>query len=611
MIAPSAGHWWSSLGKKDPHPYRFPGYREREDGHLEKDVARYSIGLDFGTESVRALVVDVRTGRIAGQATRAYPHGVIDDALPTSGTKLPPDYALQHPRDWLDAMYAACPEAMRGAGASGDEVVGVGVDFTSCTMLPALADGTPLCLDPEFRGTPLAWPKLWKHHGAKDATDRINHVAAERNEPWLGRYGGTIGLEWFFPKVLETLTEEPRVYAATEVWIEAGDWLVWQLVSGPFPQCSPDGIPRSTCQAGYKAMWNAQTGYPSRDYFAAVHPEMADVVAEKMPGRLVSPGQPAGMLTAPAAQRLGLRPGTPVSAAVIDAHAGVPGAGVASPSTMVLVMGTSSCHMMNSRIEQLVPGVAGVVRDGILPGYFGYETGQASVGDAFAWLTETFGLSHEELAARAADLPPGAGGVLALDWLNGCRTPLMDGRLSGAFVGITLNTRPEQLYRALMEATAFGVRWIVDTLRDAGVPVRRFVASGGLPAKSPLLMQIYADVLNERIKLAESEQSVALGAAILGCLAAGPDATGHASMSQAIHAMARQREDVLYRPDLRARREYDRVYALYRKLAEPDGAVAGVMRALRELPATRAARDEAPVPEPFAGADEHPDDEEE
>jgi L-ribulokinase len=278
---------------------------------------------------------------------------------------------------------------------------------------------------------------------------------------------------------------------------------------------------------------------------------------------------------------------------------------------MVLVMGTSACHMMNSRIEQLVPGVAGVVADGILPGYFGYETGQASVGDAFAWLVDTFKLSHAEMTARAAALPPGSGGVLAMDWLNGCRTPLMDGRLSGAFVGLTLGTRPEQLYRALMEATAFGLRWIVDTLRDAGVPVRRFVASGGLPGKSPLLMQIYADVLNERIKLAESDQSVALGAAILGALAAGESATGHASISQAIHAMARQREDVMYRPDLRARREYDRVYQLYRDLADKDGVVARVMRELRSLPTEKAPEGQGMIPDPMMGADQHPEDDEE
>jgi len=237
--------------------------------------------------------------------------------------------------------------------------------------------------------------------------------------------------------------------------------------------------------------------------------------------------------------------------------------------------------MMNSRIEQLAPGIAGVVEDGIMPGYFGYETGQASVGDAFAWFVETFKLSHETLSRDASKLPPGSGGVMALDWLNGCRTPLMDGRLSGAFVGMTLGTKPEQLYRALLEATAFGVRWIVDTLRDAGVPVRRFVASGGLPAKSPLLMQIYADVLNEKICLAASDQSVALGAAILGCLAAGEEVTGYAQVSQAIHAMAHQREDLVYRPDLHARKEYDKLYALYRTLADPGGPVTSVMRQLR------------------------------
>jgi L-ribulokinase len=280
---------------------------------------------------------------------------------------------------------------------------------------------------------------------------------------------------------------------------------------------------------------------------------------------------------------LGLRAGVPVSAAVIDAHAGVPGAGVASPSTMVMVLGTSSCHMLNSRIEQLAPGVAGVVEDGILPGYFGYETGQASVGDAFAWLVETFKLSHDEMGRKAAALPPGSGGVLAIDWFNGCRTPLMDPNVSGAFIGLTLATKPEQLYRALIEATAFGVRWIVETLRDSGVPVRRFVASGGLPNKSPLLMQIYADVLNEKIALAESDQSVALGAAILGCLAAGEEVTGYAQVSQAIHAMARQREDLVYRPDLKARKEYDALYGLYRKLADGAGTVAEVMRELKRI----------------------------
>lgn len=543
---------------------------------------RFSLGFDFGTESVRVLVVDVRDGRIVGQAAQNYAHGVIDQTLPAGGGRLPPDYALQDPTDWLNDSAKACRRAMKAAKASPDQIIGIGVDFTSCTMLPTLADGTPICQTKGMAREPLAWPKLWTHHGAKAETDRINQIARERKEKWLKRYGDTIGIEWFFPKILETLNHAPRVYAMADVWLEAGDWYVWQLIDGPFPHCSPNGLVRSTCQAGYKAMWNSHTGYPSADYFAAVHPKMRNVVSAKMPGTLQAPGTRAGGLSERSAKLLGLRPGIPVSTAIIDAHSGVPGAGVAGADTMVLVMGTSSCHMMNSKVEAFGEGVAGVVEDGILPGFYGYETGQASVGDAFAWLVETFDLSHAKLNEAARALGPGSGGVLALDWLNGCRTPLMDGRLSGAFVGLTLNTRPEQMYRALMEATAFGVRWIVETLRDAGVPVKRFVASGGLPAKSPLLMQIYADVLGEPIRLAESDQSVALGAAILGCLAAGR-ASGYSNVKQAIKAMARQREDLVYKPQPQAKKQYAVLYSLYRDLARHDGVVAKTMHALREM----------------------------
>jgi L-ribulokinase len=543
--------------------------------------AKYALGFDFGTESVRVLVVNIRDGQVAGQASHNYARGVIDEALPT-GERLPADYALQSPQDWFDSLAKACREAMRAGAVTPNDVIGVGVDFTSCTMLPCAADGTPLCLngDPAMEREPMAWPKLWKHHGARAEAARINEIAWARNESWLARYGGSISLEWFWPKVLETINRAPRVHDSTAVYVEAGDWLVWQLVAGHWPSTVPSRLVRSTCQAGYKACWNRQSGLPSAEFFAAVDPRLENV-KRKAWGEIRSPGTRAGTLHWDFAEMLGLREGIPVSAAIIDAHAGVPGAGVASPSTMVMVLGTSSCHMMNSRTETLAPGIAGVVEDGILPGYFGYETGQASVGDAFAWLVDTFNLSHAEMSAAAAQLPPGAGGVMAIDWLNGCRTPLMDPLLSGAFVGLTLATRPEQLYRALIEATAFGVRWIVDTLRDTGVPVRRFVASGGLPNKNPLLMQIYADVLGEKINLAESDQSVALGAAILGCLAAGEEVTGYAHASQAIHAMARQREDVVYRPDLAAKREYERLYGLYRKLTDPTGPLAKVMRELR------------------------------
>ena len=314
-------------------------------------MSQYAIGIDYGTESVRVLVVDIRDGRIAWQGADAYRHGVIDRVLPTSGASLPHDYALQHPQDWLDSLAVATRQAMTAAGISPESVVGMGVDFTSCTMMPTLADGTPLSQTERWRNTPLAWPKLWKHHGAKAATDRINQVARERDEPWLTRYGGTIGLEWFFPKILETLQDTPAVYEAAEVWIEAGDWLVWQLIDGPYPRCKVESIVRSTCQAGYKAMWNRRDGYPSREFFAAVHPGLADVVREKMPGTLMAPGERAGVLSEDAAKLLGLRVGTPVSAAIIDAHAGVPGSGVADSGTMVLVLGTSACHMINAAVE--------------------------------------------------------------------------------------------------------------------------------------------------------------------------------------------------------------------------------------------------------------------
>jgi L-ribulokinase len=448
-------------------------------------------------------------------------------------------------------------------------------------MLPTMRDGTPLCLVEEFAKTPLAWPKLWKHHGAKEETDRINQIAQQRNEPWLARYGGTIGIEWFFPKIYETLNRAPEVYEAAEVWLEAGDWFVWQLVDGPFPNCDAKELVRSTCQAGYKACWNRQTGFPSNGFFAAVNPKLANVVTEKMPGEMKSPGTVAGLLNEKSAQLFGLRPGIPVATAIIDAHAGVPGAGVGEPGTLVMVLGTSSCHMMNSQVERLVPGIAGVVEDGILPGCFGYETGQASVGDAFAWVSKSLGVSHAEMNQRAKHLPPGSGGVMAIDWLNGCRTPLMDPRVSGALVGVTLMTQPEQIYRAMIEATAFGVRWICDTLRDAGVAVNRFVAAGGLPGKSPLLMQIYADVLGEKISLASTDQSVALGAAILGAIAAGSTVPGHANIGAAIRAMAPQRTDVLYQPEPAARKQYDKLYTTYRSLVGNE-VLRKVMCALRE-----------------------------
>ena len=522
-------------------------------------TAPLSLGLDFGTESVRAVLVNLR-GRELASAVAKYPHGQIVDSLPGLKKRLPPHYALQHPMDWIESATKATRAALRQASAGAEDVLGIGVDFTSCTMLATKRDGTPLCLLKEFAAEPLAWPKLWKHHGAQAQTDRINAVARERGESFLQRYGGIIGLEWFFPKVLETLELAPRAYDAADVWLEAGDWFVWQLVGG-----AAEALPRSTCQAGYKGLWCATDGYPSEDFLRAVNPKFARVVKDRMPGRLLAPGTSAGGLTSAMAKKLGLREGTPVSAAIIDAHAGVPGAGAAEPGTLVMVMGTSSCHMLNSEVERSVPGVAGVVKDGILPGFFGYETGQAAVGDAFDWLRKLTGqLDFSALSREAAALPPGAEGVMCVDWFNGCRTPLMDGALKGAFAGLALHHRPAHLYRALLEASAFGVRWIVELLREGGVPVKKFVATGGLPHHNPLVVQVYADVLGENIAVHPSKQGPALGAAILGALAA----RAFASPGDAIRAMAAPKRGTasVFKPNRSHRSAYEALYREYRRL---------------------------------------------
>lgn len=538
--------------------------------------SRVALGLDFGTESVRALLVDTR-GVEHGSAVSKYKHGQITEKLPSGGPRLPAFYALQHPQDWLDSSAKAVRAALRAAKLSPEEVVGIGVSFTSCTMLPTLRDGTPLCRLKRFEKVPLAWPKLWKHHGAKEQTDRINRIARERQESFLKRYGGIIGLEWFFPKVLETLEHAPQVYAATDVWVEAGDWMVWQLVGA-----DAGDLPRSTCQAGYKAMWSREEGYPSAEFLGAVHPQLRNVVQEKMPGRLHAPGEAVGELSPAQARRLGLRAGVPVSAAVIDAHAGVPGAGAAEAGTLVMVMGTSSCHMLNSTQNRYVPGVAGIVEDGILPGLVGYETGQAAVGDAFDWLRRLLGLRQFSLLNQAAQsVAPGSDGVRCVDWFNGCRTPLMDGGLRGAFAGLTLQHRPEHLYRAVLEASACGLRWIVESLRDGGVAVERFVATGGLPHTNPQFVQICADVLGERIAVHPSRHGSALGAAILGALA-GAKQTGFRSAAAAIHAMAspsrgKNLKPLAFRPNSRPHAVYHEVYREYRDLArffqQKDGAV--------------------------------------
>jgi L-ribulokinase len=568
---------------------------------------KLAIGIDFGTESGRALLVDVATGRELAVATYPYANGVIDERLPApdEDVRLKPDWALQDPLDYLRTIQHVVPAVVARAGADPADVIGIGIDFTACTMLPTTADGTPLCTIREFRREPHAWVKLWKHHAAQPQADRINAVARARRESWLPRYGGKISSEWFFSKTLEILEESPAIYDAADRLIEAADWVVWRLT----------GVEtRNSCTAGYKALWSKADGFPPSDYFGGLDPRMASVIDDKL-SRTVTPiGSTAGQLTAEAAAWTGLLPGTPVAVANVDAHVSVPASGVLGPGRMVAVMGTSTCHLVLGSRPANVEGMCGVVEDGILPGQFGFEAGQSAVGDTFAWFIDhavppadhaaaaAAGVDvHGFLERQAAMLRPGESGLLALDWWNGNRSILVDTDLSGLLIGATLATRAPAIYRALIEATAFGTRMIVDAFEDAGVAVEEVVACGGLPERNRLLMQIYADVTGREFKVAASAQTPALGSAMFGAVAAGAATGGHDSIAEATAAMARIKDES-YRPNPAHRPVYDELYGEYRRLHDHFGRGENdVMKRLRTI-RERAIRDgSAPASGELAG----------
>jgi len=527
-----------------------------------------ALGLDFGTESVRAILMGEGGATIASAVER-YAHGQITGSLPGSTGALPAKFALQHPMDWLESAGRAVRSVLKAAGSDGAGVVGVGVDFTSCTMLPALQDGTPMMMRPEFAQRAQAWPKLWKHHGAQRQADEINALARQRGEGWLARYGGAVGLEWLLPKIVEIYDSDREVFERAEVFVEAGDWFVWWMIGGP-----ARALPRSTCQAGYKACWSARDGYPSSEFFDSLRSGMGSALQARLPGRFVSPGVRAGWLTPKAAEHLGLEralgggnglAGVAVSAAVIDAHSAVPGVGAAETGDLVLVLGTSGCHMYNGGREEMVEGVAGIVPDGIIPGQVGYEMGQAAVGDAFAWLSRITGRDLDDLARAAGGMEAGAGGVVCLDWLNGCRTPLMDGNLRGGFLGLTLATRPEEMYRAMLEGLACGCRWIVELLEGKGLEVNRVFATGGLSTRGDVIAQVWADVLGKEMLVSGAEHATARGAALYGFAAAeGLEGTALAhSMNQRGAGLKARR----VAPGQQLRGRYEEVYRRYRALA--------------------------------------------
>ncbi|MCK4932592.1 MAG: ribulokinase [Candidatus Aminicenantes bacterium] len=539
-------------------------------------MGRYALGLDFGTETVRALVVDCGNGEEAAEAVVPYAHGVITENLPGLREPLPPDFALQHPEDYIDACVAAISGVTKVI--SPEDIIGVGVDFTACTILPIKRDGTPLMKIEPFRKNPHAWVKLWKHHAAQPEADSVNQRAHERNEPFLKYYSGIISSEWMLPKCWEIANKAIDVYKATDIMIDAGDWLVFQI-TGKF--C------RNACAAGYKGLWNAEMGFPSKDYLGALDPKIKDL-DEKWLKNIAYPGQHIGGVSESFAARSGLRAGIPVSAATIDAHSGVPGMGVSQEGPICIIMGTSSCHMVLSRELHFFDGYAGVVKDGIIPGFYGYESGQSAVGDIFAWFARDFlkpkGDPFSEISKKAAALRPGESGIIALDWMNGNRSVLMNAHLTGTFIGLMLDTKPEEAYRALIEGTAFGTKIILEAHKDAGIPVRELVVCGGL-VKDPLILQIYADVTGLPFKVAASDQAVALGAAMFGAVAAGAENGGHSSFEEAIPSMTKPPVKT-YTPTNKAKNVYDKLYQIYMHCHDHFGRECPeIMKRLKEIKA--------------------------
>ncbi len=548
---------------------------------------KFTIGIDFGTQSGRAILCDIRDGRIVGTAVHEYAHGVVDSSdaatsLVGRRTEVTVGTALQHPSDYLETLRVTIPKILADASVTPDEVVGIGIDFTSCTILPIKSDGTPLCDLDEFRGDVHAYVKLWKHHGAIAEADYINSHASPE---FLANFGGAISCEHLIPKLWEIKKHAPEVYAAADYIVEAGDWVVGRLTGR---------LIASACMAGYKAWWTKDEGYPSE--FVRSLDGLEDFETKLLP-EVKAPGEVAGYLTEEAAKTLGLRQGIPVAVSIIDAHSCVPGAGISKPGEMLAIIGTSACYMLLGDTRQAVEGMCGCVDGGILPGFFGYEAGQCCLGDHFEWFVsnclpksyfdeaEKLGVSvHTLLCDKAARLDVGAKTpdsppLIALDWWNGNRSVLCDYTLSGAMVGLTLNTKPEQVYRALIEATAFGARVILDAFRDAGVEVNRLCVTGGIPQKNRLLDQIYADVLGVEVVVAGSPQCGALGAAMLGAAASGE----YSSIAEAIDAMAPEFGE-RFTPNVENSAKYDKLYAEYKRLHDYFGRGENdVMKRLRDL----------------------------
>ena len=519
---------------------------------------QFTLGIDFGTESARIIAVNISTGQETGKIVWPYADGVITDVLPQSSQWLKPDWALQNPADYQNVIFHGIPELVAKIGMNSGQIIGIGVAFTSCTVLPVDEHGTPLCFHETFHDHPHSWPKLWKHHSAvKEAA--LLERALQRHDPrWLTRYGGHVSVEWLWPKLFEILHEDPAIFDATDRMVEGADWIVYQL-TGRWS--------RNIGGAGFKAFYQPDLG-AVEDCWADTEPQLANA-RSKLRGPIVPIGAAVGTLSPHVAEQVGLAPTTVVAAGMIDAHAAVLGVGAIEPGSLTIVMGTSTCHLIMEPTRSEPEGIFGVVKDGLMPTVYAYEAGQAAVGDVLKWvadLTQNHFMTDEtpytNLEHEAATILPGATGLLALEWWNGNRSVLGDPKLSGVLVGLRLDSTPADIYRALMEATAFGTRRILDAWKMAGMACERVVACGGLPHKSGLLVQIYADILGQPVEVAASAEATALGVAIAAAAAAGPDRGGYATLEDAVRVMVSPARGVVA-PQETAREPYDIAYAQY------------------------------------------------
>lgn len=529
-------------------------------------MKKYTIGIDFGTLSARAVALDIATGEETVSAEFVYPHGVMDRQLP-DGQVLAPMFALQHPRDYLDGLQALCGQILTKIPK--DAILGICVDFTTSTVLPVDETGEPLCFKAEFAGNPHAYAKLWKHHGPVKQAERMTKAARQQNAPWLEGCGGTVSSEWLFPKIMETLEDAPAVFEATYRFYEAADWL--SLVLTNVESHNP-------CMAGLKACWSEEYGFPSNDYFKSLDPRLDGIVGTKVCPVVNRVDEPAGKVSKEGAALTGLAEGTVVAMPLGDAHAAMPALNVTKIGQAMVVIGTSGVVMANTEKPKSVPGICALTHGGVFPGICTMEAGQAALGDSFDWLVKTFGLSHKELTEKASLLKPGQSRLLALDWWSGNRSILKNDGLSGMILGLNLQTRPEEIYRALIESTAYGLRVIVENYEANGVAIGDICAAGGIALKNPMLMQIYADVLGRTLSVSGCTQAGARGSALYGAVAAGVFADIHQAAEQcSVPAVA------TYIPVEENVQVYNKLFAEYKRLHDYFGKENPVMDTLAQI----------------------------